>query len=154
MSGHCLQLMIYTFLQLISLPQCWIKAPSWSSSWSLFSFCRSRYRSHLDCCFGRTLHSFTLKGFLSINVLYFPLLPLGCTTNSHLHNLICGADRGDSGFQLIVHSLFQLLWCSFIVHRQMNERFNTFRPTGFVPMCNFFFFTSRYKTGPCVHKGS
>ena len=58
-----------------------------TSSCSLLraSFCRSRYRSHLGCCFWRILPLFHAHGFLySINVLYFffffspPPLPSPC----------------------------------------------------------------------------
>lgn len=109
---------------------------------SLLCFCQSRYRSHLDCCFRRFLHYFTLMGF------FIPLmcsisfsLPCILNVSSKFHDLI--SDRS-CGVQLIVQTLLPhisvcslkdvsahlVLGGAFTMHGQMNN--STCCPVGFL----------------------
>lgn len=97
--GILLILTLLTLLTLISAAQWWEEAPSTSRSllaaW-LFSFCRSRYRSHSDCCFWKIsplfhAHAFRFFFFFPLMCSIFLHFPLNAS--SDLYNLIGPTDR-------------------------------------------------------------
>lgn len=68
----------------------------------LLAFCRSRYRSHLDCCFGRFFHYIMLMGFF-ISLMCSIFLHFSFTVIPDLHNLICLTDRSCISYFLSIH---------------------------------------------------